>query len=222
MKIVAIIPAYNEEKTIQGIVRETKNFVSEVIVVDDNSKDKTKQLALTEGADVISHKKNMGYGSAVKTGFGLAINKNADIIVLLDADAQHNPSEIKEIVKPIFKNKADLVIGSRFLKNIEIPTYRRFGIKFFTILIDILTGLKITDAQSGFRVFSRNVLKKINLTDDKMGISVEVIFKAARKGFRIVEVPVTCQYKKIVHKVNPVSHGVQIILSILIYFIKTL
>jgi len=222
MKIVALIPAYNEEKTIQEIVRNTKKFVSEVIVVDDNSNDKTKDLAIDEGADVISHKKNKGYGSAIITGMKRALHKNADIVVLLDADAQHNPNEISSMIKPILENRGDLIIGSRFLNNVKIPTYRKFGIKFITTLINFLTGAKITDAQSGFRAFSSKVLRKINLKEHGMGISVETIFKVKEKGFKIVEVPISCQYEKIIHKINPISHGFQVVLSILTYFIKTL
>jgi glycosyltransferase involved in cell wall biosynthesis len=222
MKIVALIPAYNEEKTIQEIVRNTKKFVSEVIVVDDNSNDRTKDLAIDEGADVIPHKKNKGYGSAIITGIKRALYKNADIIVLLDADAQHKPNEISSMVKPILERRGDLVIGSRFLNNVKIPMYRKFGIKFITILMNLLTGVKITDAQSGFRAFSSKVLREISLKEHGMGISVETIFKVKEKNFKIVEVPISCQYEKIIHKINPMSHGLQVISSILTYFIKTL
>jgi len=222
MKIVALIPAYNEERTIQEIIRNTKKFVSEVIVVDDNSTDRTKDLATLEGANVISHKKNKGYGAAIITGIKYSLKEKADIVVLLDADTQHNPNEIDSIVKPLIENKGDLVIGSRFLNNMKIPVYRKFGIKFITDLMNILTGAKITDAQSGFRAFSGKVLREINLRENGMGISVETIFKVKEKGFKIIEVPISCQYEKIIHKINPISHGFQVVLSILTYFIKTL
>lgn len=222
MKIVAVIPAYNEEKNIDGIVRQTKKEVDETIVVNDGSKDNTAILAKMAGAFVINHNINKGYGIALKSGFNHALKINADIVVLLDADAQHNPKEIQRVVEPIMQKMADMVIGSRFLSDIKMPFYRKFGIKIITMFTMLLTGHKITDAQSGFRGFSREVLRSIDLEESGMGVSVETIFKVVKGGFKILEVPITCQYEKIVHRINPLSHGLQIVLSILTYFIKTL
>ena len=222
MKIVAVIPAYDEEKTIEELIQSTKKEVTNVIVVDDGSHDKTAKIAKKSGVFVIKHNINKGYGAAIRTGFNYAKEINADIIVLLDADTQHNPKEINSMIKPILERKGDLVIGSRFLNNVKIPLYRKFGIKFITILMNLLTGIKITDAQSGFRAFSSKVLKEINLKENGMGISVETIFKVKEKKFKIVEVPTSCQYEKIIHKINPMLHGLDIILSILTYLIKTL
>ena len=126
--IVAAIPAFNVEKTIARLVLETQKFVDVVLVCDDGSTDCTAEIAERMGADVIRHERNLGYGAAIKTLFSMARELNADVLVTLDGDGQHDPREIPRLIEPVLENNADIVLGSRFLgdkeKDNEVPRYR--------------------------------------------------------------------------------------------------
>ena len=125
--IVAGIPAYNEEKTIAKVILLTKKFVNKVIIVDDGSNDMTKEIAEALDAEVLVHKENLGYGASLRSIFHKAREIDADILVTLDADGQHDPRMIPRIIKPILNGEADIVIGSRFLGDTDMPKYRKFG-----------------------------------------------------------------------------------------------
>jgi len=152
--ITAIVPAYNEELTIGSVVISASEFVDHVIVVDDGSTDHTAEIAEIAGAEVIKHPQNRGKGAALKTGFEAV--KDADIIVTIDGDGQHNPREIPLLVKPIADGQTDMVNGSRYLdkKSNGTPAYRRIGQTVLDKTTNINSGLKITDSQSGFRAFA--------------------------------------------------------------------
>ncbi len=208
------IPAFNEEKNIGSIVAKLKKKYDHVIVCDDGSSDMTETIALSLGAHVIKHSKNLGYGSAIKTIFNEAGKIEGDVLVTFDADGQHQISEIDSILQPIFENKADIVIGSRFLgETKDLPRYRKIGIKTITGLTNVVTGSKITDSQSGFRAYSKKVLKEISPTESGMGISTEILIKASKKEMRIVEVPITISYEDNIHSQEPISHGTSVIMS---------
>ena len=214
MKIIIGIPAFNEEKNIGPIVAKLMKKYDQVIVCDDGSSDMTSTIASSLGAHVIKHDKNLGYGSAIKTIFNQAGKIEGDILVTFDADGQHQISEIDSVLQPIFENKADIVIGSRFLgETKDLPRYRKIGIKTITGLTNIMTGSKITDSQSGFRAYSKRVLKEISPTESGMGISTEILIKAAKKEMRIVEVPITISYEGSTHSQEPISHGTSVIMS---------
>ena len=214
MKIIIGIPAFNEEKNIGPIVAKLKKKYDQVIVCDDGSSDMTEIIALSLGAHVIKHDKNLGYGSAIKTIFNEAGKLEADILVTFDADEQHQISEIDSVLQPITENKSDIVIGSRFLgETKDLPLYRKIGIKTITGLTNAMTGSKITDSQSGFRAYSKKVLKEISPTESGMGISTEILIKAVKKEMRIVEVPITISYEGITHSQEPISHGTSVIMS---------
>ena len=214
MKIIIGIPAFNEEKNIGPIVAKLKKKYDQVIVCDDGSSDMTEIIALSLGAHVIKHDKNLGYGSAIKTIFNEAGKLEADILVTFDADEQHQISEIDSVLQPITENKSDIVIGSRFLgETKDLPLYRKIGIKTITGLTNAMTGSKITDSQSGFRAYYKKVLKEISPTESGMGISTEILIKAVKKEMRIVEVPITISYEGITHSQEPISHGTSVIMS---------
>jgi len=219
-KVIACIPAYNEEKTIAKIVLLAQKHVDTVVVVDDGSEDLTGEIAKRLGAYVVRHDTRKGYGAAIQTCFKTARDLNADIMVTLDADGQHDPEEIPKLIKPILDNEADIVIGSRFLntKSInEIPLYRRLGIKTITYLTRKATGnRKLSDAQSGFRAYSRKAIEELEIEETGMSVSTEILLKAAEKKLNIVEVPIFCRYKGIKTSTHhPVQHGLNIIASIL-------
>jgi len=218
MKIVIGIPAFNEEKNIAGLLIKLKKISQNIIVCDDGSEDLTGKIAENLGAIVIQHKKNLGYGSAIKSIFLKAHEVNADVLVTFDADGQHRIEDINTILEPIKKNIADIVIGSRFLNNNqEMPKYRKIGIQTITKLTNVTGGTKITDSQSGFRAYSKKILENVKPTESGMGISTEILIKTQKAGYRITEVPITILYEGDTSTHNPVSHGTSVIFSTLKY-----
>tara|TARA_B110000196_G_scaffold318802_1_gene335036 strand:- start:171 stop:1049 length:879 start_codon:yes stop_codon:yes gene_type:complete len=218
MKTVIGIPAYNEEKNIASILLRLKNISEYIIVCDDGSSDLTSEIAEKLGAIVVKHKKNLGYGAAIKTIFLKAQEINADALVTFDADGQHRIEDIDKILVPIKNNKADIVIGSRFLNDEQkISKYRKIGIKTITELTNITSGTKITDSQSGFRGYNRKTLENIKLTESGMGISTEILIKAKKSNFKIIEVPIIVSYEGETSTHNSIIHGSSVIISTLKY-----
>jgi len=218
MNITIGIPAFNEEKNIGKVIISLKKIVNDIIVCDDGSTDLTKEIAEGLGAKVISHKKNMGYGEAIKSIFNEAKKKESDILVTFDADGQHRPEDIRNITKPIIDQQAEIVIGSRFLKNeTNMPNYRKIGVKVLTKVTNMSIKENLTDSQSGLRAYHKKVLQNINLTDSGMGISTEILIKGHQNKFKIVEVPIQILYGKDTSTHNPVSHGTSVLLSTIKY-----
>ena len=218
MNITIGIPAFNEESNIGKIIITLKKITNDIIVCDDGSSDLTKEIAEGLGAKVISHRKNMGYGEAIKSIFNEAKKKESDILVTFDADGQHRPEDIMSLTKPIIDQQAEVVIGSRFLKNeTDMPKYREIGVKILTKVTNMSIKENLTDSQSGLRAYKKKVLQNINLTDSGMGISTEILIKSHQKEFRIVEVPIQILYGKDTSTQNPVSHGTSVLLSTIKY-----
>ena len=214
LKITIGIPAYNEEKNIASIIIKLKKITDSIIVCDDGSSDMTSDISKNLGAIVITHKKNMGYGVAINSIFQKAKELNVDLLVTFDADGQHRVEDIEKVVEPIKNNTADLVIGSRFLdKKSNVPNYRKIGIKVITKVTNASIKKKLTDSQSGFRAYNKQVLSQISPSDIGMGISTEILIKSSSKGLRIMEVPVTILYSGDTSTHNPVSHGTSVLLS---------
>ena len=214
LKITIGIPAYNEEKNIASIITKLKKITDSIIVCDDGSSDMTSEISKNLGAIVITHKKNMGYGVAINSIFQKAKELNIDLLVTFDADGQHRVEDIEKVVEPIKNNTADLVIGSRFLdKKSNVPNYRKIGIKVITKITNVSIKKKLTDSQSGFRAYNKQVLSQISPSDIGMGISTEILIKSSSKGLRIMEVPVTILYSGDTSTHNPVSHGTSVLLS---------
>ena len=219
MNITVGIPAYNEEKNIASIIVKLKKIVDTIIVCNDGSNDSTSEIAKNLGVIVIDHSKNLGYGAGIHSIFRKAREINSDVLVTIDADGQHRIEDIKKVVEPIEKGEADLIIGSRFLDTTQkqIPEYRKIGIKLITKVTNSSLKNKITDSQSGFRAYSKNVVSKLNVSDIGMGISTEILIKSSALGFRIAEVPITVLYDGDTSTHNPVSHGTSVLFSTLKY-----
>ena len=214
MKITIGIPAYNEEKNIAKIITKLKKITDSIIVCDDGSSDMTSEIAKNLGVIVISHKKNMGYGAAIRTIFEKSAEIDSDILVTFDADGQHRIEDISRVLHPLENSEADIVIGSRFLgKQSNVPNYRKLGIKVITQVTNSSIKTKLTDSQSGFRAYSKQVLSKISLSEIGMGISTEILIKASSEGLRITEVPITILYSGDTSTHNPVSHGTSVLFS---------
>ena len=217
VKIAVGLPAYNEEKNIASIIAKLEKIVDVIIVCDDGSFDLTGKIASKMGAIVIVHEKNLGYGAAIRSLFLKARELDVDAFVTFDADGQHDVHDIDKVVRPILENKSDLVIGSRFLDDSKdnVPSYRKAGIKIITNLTNTSLKEKISDSQSGFRGYSKEVLSKILPSDSGMGVSSEILLKASNNNFRISEVPIKISYEGDTSTHHPVSHGISVTLSTL-------
>lgn len=195
MKIIVTIPAYNEESTIGVVIGKINEVIKnnkydcKILVVDDGSKDNTKEVAKKAGAMVYSHSKNYGLAEAFITEVEKAIKLGADIIVHIDADTQYNPEEIPKLIKEI-EDGYDLVLGSRFKGTIEdMPFIKRIGNIAFSNVISNITETKISDAQTGFRAFTKEVAENIKITSGHT-YTQEQIIKAVRQKYKIKEVPI--------------------------------
>ncbi len=214
------IPAYNEEIAIGSIVMRSKKYADMVVVVDDCSSDHTAETAMLAGAEVISHKKNGGYGVAIRTCFNAARAYNADRMIILDGDGQHNPDDIPALLETMNRTGADIVIGSRFARRNgtckKMPKYRIMGMKILDKATLFGSGLKISDSQSGFRVYSKRAIYTINPEVDSMGAGSEILIRAAEKKLKVSEVPIYIRYD-IDNKSskNPIVHGASVLKSIL-------
>lgn len=217
MKITVGIPAYNEQKNIAKIISQIKEITPSIIVCDDHSTDDTNKIAKSLDVDVITHTKNLGYGSAIKSIFAKAKEIDSDVLVTMDADGQHRIEDLQKILKPILSDVVDVSIGSRFLnKDVEnVPSYRQIGIKVLTKLTNVSLKESITDSQSGFRAYSKKAISEIIPTESGMAISNEILLKAASLNLRIGEVPIIVLYGDDTSTHNPISHGTSVFASTL-------
>ena len=224
--IAIVIPAYNEEKTIQTVLSAIKktDLSSEIIVVDDGSDDKTYELALAEGAYVLRHLINRGVGAAIITGIMAALQTDAEIIVTFDADLQHDPKDIGTLINPIINDEADVTIGSRFLLKEsykEMPFPKVVGNTILNFFTSLIAGKKITDSQSGLRAFKRAILKNLDLdiVCDRYAVSSELIVELSKRDLRTVEVPIKARYPETKRGTTVIS-GIGIFLDLLLKKIK--
>jgi len=187
VRTVAVIPAYNEAGTIGPVIDETAEYVDSVVVVDDGSSDGTADVAREHGAVVVEHVFNTGVGGAVRTGYQYAITRGYDWVVQVDADGQHDPAKIPELLDTAQEH--DMVIASRYLNESyqDYSATRNAGIRFFTRLVNHLGDIEITDVTSGFRVYRVSMLAEILHRGDKHW-AIEQTLEAAKQGYRITEV----------------------------------
>lgn len=198
MRIVCVIPAYNEEANISTAVKNVRPFVNEVVVVDDGSRDHSADLAQTAGATVLRHIINRGQGAALRTGTQYALNSGADIIIHFDADNQFEASEIPDLLQPLLQYEAEVVLGSRFLeKKSRLPWNKEYLIMPLARLINrLFLGIKLSDPQSGFRALSRSSAEKINIENDGMAHCSEILYQLFKNRQKIKEVPITVIYHR--------------------------
>jgi hypothetical protein len=216
--VVIGIPAFNEERTIAKVVLQARQYADVVVVCDDGSGDLTAGIAAGLGAVVVRHEENLGYGAAIQSLFHEARRQGADVLVTLDADGQHIADGVPVLVQPILEGTADLVTASRFVDGAApnggngVPRYRRWGIKAITKLTASASKYRGTDAQNGFRAYGRAALEQLALSENGMGLSVEVLVRAEAAGLRLAEVPLDCVYAEVERPSsrNPVRHGVSV------------
>jgi len=214
-KVIVTIPCLNTGRTIGKVLSGAKKYVKKVIVINDGSTYSTAEQAEALGAVVVTHAVTRGYGGAISSCFEVARAENADIVVILDGDGQHDPDDIPAVLAPVLNGQADVVIGSRFLggKN-SVPGYRKFGIKVITFLFNVASRTKVSDTQSGFRAYSKRIFENYTLSEEGMGISIETLEKARGKGAVIKEVPISCAYNTSVFTLKTISHGLSVALSV--------
>ena len=198
MKILCVIPAYNEEKNISKTVESAKKYINDILVINDGSKDKTKELAKEAGAKVLSHIINRGQGAGLETGNEYARRHNYDIVVHFDADGQFLAEEIPDILKPIIEDGYPMSFGSRFLnKKTKMPWFKKHIIMRLAKAMNyIFLGIKTTDPQSGFRAMNKQALKKIKIENDGMAHCSEILAKTYKYGLVFKEVPITVIYNE--------------------------
>lgn len=197
MRTAAIIPAWNEERVVAGVVHEAAKYVDKVIVVDDGSVDQTAACARAAGAIVVSHALNSGPGAATMTGICAARLLKVDAVVTIDADGQHNPNEIPQLLAPILEDNADVVIGTRFRghKNV-VPVVRRIFNGLGNIFTYVVTGKYVSDSQSGFKAFGPSALRRINLHLSGYEFCSEIIREVVQHRWRVTEVPIRVVYSE--------------------------
>jgi len=216
MRLVCI-PVFNESSFIENIVKESLEHADKVIVCDDGSTDNTAEVATEAGAIVISHKKNEGYGAAITTLFNYAREQNTEIMITLDGDGQHSPSQIPLLIDAIISHNVDVSIGSRFLGGTSASKFRKTGIKIITSAVNYGTNLKTSDSQSGFRAYSQKAISAIHPTEEGMAVSTEILLKISNKGLSIAEVPIDISYGPDTSEHNSVSHGMTVMMNTIKY-----
>lgn len=186
--------AYNEGKVIEEVIKKVQaEGYENIIVVDDCSKDNTKEIAEKNKAIVKRHSVNMGQGAALRTGINEALKLGADIIVTFDSDGQHDAKEIKDLIEPIKNNEVDIVLGTRFGKS-KVPFFKKIVLKGGVVFTYLISGLWLTDTHNGFRAMSKDAASKIEITENRMEHASEILDEIAKKKIKYKEVPVTIIY----------------------------
>ena len=211
--IWAIIPAYNEEKTIGNVIKKTKKYIKNIIVVDDSSKDKTYDISKRKKIIILRHIVNLGKGAAVKTGCDYALKKGAKIFVALDADAQHNPDEIPNFLSAL-KGK-DVVLGYRKFHE-KMPLIFRFGNSFINKTIKFLYGISLKDTQCGYRAFTADAYKKMRWDALDYSMESEMIANIGKHNLRYVEIPIQTIYSE-KHKGTTFLDGIKIVANMILW-----
>lgn len=214
-EVVALVPAYNEERFIGSIVLALRSYVDEVIVVDDGSSDRTAEIARRAGATLIQHTVNQGKAAAVNTGFSYLRRVSASAVVMLDGDGQHRAQDVPHVVAPILADQADIVVGSRFLGDQhDIPAHRRLGQHGLNLVTNLASGLALSDTQSGFRAFSRAAIERLCFCQGGFSVESEMQFRAEEHRLRVQEVPISVSYADPAKR-HPLPHALQVIQAVL-------
>ena len=209
--VAVVIPAFNEERFIASVVLQARPFAEHVIVVDDGSSDRTADLAEAAGAMVVRQATNQGKAAALNAGFEVARMLDPRVVVCLDGDAQHEPAEVPQLIRPILDGDADVVVGSRFLTTkSDIPAWRQVGQHTLTALTNGMSGTTLSDSQSGYRAFSPTALQALRFTRQGLSVESEMQFLFEPAGLRVVEVPISVRYQD-GNKRNPFVHGLEVI-----------
>lgn len=209
------IPAFDEEQTIAKVVLRARRYADRVLVVDDGSQDDTGAIAEGLGAIVVRHEKNLGKGAALRDCFAWAKQNGVDVLVTMDADGQHDPSLIRKLVEKMGEENADVVIGSRLVRPADMPKYRWLGERALDNLSGVKIGNRVTDAQSGFRAYSRRAIETLVASEFGMGVDSAILMDADRAGLKIAEIPAVVNYAGLATSThNPLMHSLDVFFSV--------
>jgi glycosyltransferase involved in cell wall biosynthesis len=212
-----VVPAHNEQRTIQKAVLALRRFCPNVVVVNDCSTDSTAALARAAGAHVVTHLINLGQGAALQTGITFALQRGAGYLVTFDADLQHRPDEIPGLLNTLTKSGADFALGSRFLgkaTNVDLP--RKLVLKLAVLFTRLTTGLKITDTHNGLRAMTQRGASSLDIRQNRMAHASEILQQIAKSRLSYIEVPVTVDYTAYSKaKGQRLSNSVSILLELL-------
>ncbi len=214
-KVVVILPVHNEERYIGSMVLKLKRYPLEVVVVDDGSSDETAALAELAGARMVRLPHNLGKGSALNAGFALARELDCDVAIMLDGDGQHRPEDLPAVIAPVVEGRADLVIGSRYMrKTSQVPLERRMGHWLINHATGFSSGQYASDSQSGYRAFSRHAVECCDFRSSGFSVESEMQFMAHAHNLRLVEVPITIEYHEKAKR-SAVSQGMSVLHGII-------
>ena len=217
-----IIPSFNVETTIAEVIHRISQFVdlADIIVVDDGSADRTGTAARKAGAIVLQNSINRGKGYSLKRGFCYAIENGYEAVITIDGDLQHNPDEIPKFLTSFYSTDADIILGDRTGDFSTMPRDRQFSNKMTSLVISILTGKRVRDSQSGYRLIKTDVLKKINLVSNRYETESELLVKSLLSGFKITHVPIRTIYNDGVSHIHRFKDTVRFVFVVLISLVR--
>jgi glycosyltransferase involved in cell wall biosynthesis len=192
-EICVLIPAYNAEATLGAVLEKARRLEADIVVVNDGSGDRTREVASNHHVRVLEHGSNKGKGAALRTGFEYVLRRQSSIVITLDADGQHDPGEIPGLLSAFTRTGADILIASRAAEFGRMTFQRRFWNRLAARAVSRLCHMDITDSQSGFRVIRTDVLKALDLTTSGFETELELLIKACKRGFSVLSIPVLTQ-----------------------------
>jgi glycosyltransferase involved in cell wall biosynthesis len=203
MRPCVLIPAFNEELHIDEVIGGVRRHVGKVIVVDDGSGDRTAEIAASSGAEVIRHEKNLGKGASLKTGMKKAFDEGFDPVIIIDADAQHDPLELPLFLEAARRGGADVVVGNRMGATKGMPRIRYLTNLITSFFVSLLAGQRVPDSQCGYRLIRKNAFEKMRLKTARYDTEAEMLIEAARAGCRIDSIPIKTIYGIEKSAINP-------------------
>lgn len=227
MRVMLLMPAHNTVQTLAATVAEVPaRYRSDILVVDDGSRDGTAELARSLGLEVISHPRNLGYGATQKTGYTEALARGLDAVVMIHSDNQYSAAAIPALLEPLRTDRADAVLGSRRLEDdpraLGMPGWRYLGNRFLTSCENRVLGLRLTDYHSGLRAYNTNLLRAVSFdkNSDDFVFDQQILVQARAAGLRIMEVPARCRYAHDTSSISfsgSVSYGLGTLRTLALY-----
>ncbi len=227
-KILVVMPAYNAERTLRNVYEQLpKGFFDQILLVDDNSKDETVKISKELGIDTIVHDKNLGYGGNQKTCYTQALKSEANLIIMLHPDGQYDPKDIPKFVEVFKKTNADVILGSRFKScgHLQTPLYKSISIRVITFLFNLILRTNLSEANTGYRAYSRRFLESIPWEKNGDGylFDPQCIIQARHYGLKIYDVPITKSYNEGASSPSffvSLHHGIENLVLLLMYLLE--